>query len=127
MGTFDGQRASWGSPGPLSGRIDNRAPAPEARVDPMTDWASISALATAGGTLVLALATFASVRSANRAARVAERSLLVGLRPLLLPSKLNDPPQKIGFVDDKWFLAGGGRGIAEADESAIYLAIPPPN
>jgi hypothetical protein len=33
-------------------------------------------------------------------------------------------PQKIGFVDDKWFLAGGGRGIAEADESAIYLAIP---
>ena len=41
-----------------------------------TDWVTISALATAGGTLVLALATFASVRSANRAARVAERSLL---------------------------------------------------
>ena len=89
-----------------------------------TDWVTISALATAGGTLVLSLATFASVRSANRAARVAERSLLVGLRPLLLPSKLDDSPQKIGFVDDKWFLAGGGRGIAEADESAIYLAIP---
>src|SRR6058998_1051273 len=89
----------------------------------VADWVTISALATAGGTLVLALATFASVRSANRAARVAERSLLVGLRPLLLPSKLDDPPQKIGFVDDKWFLAGGGRGIAEVDESVIYLAI----
>lgn len=88
------------------------------------DWVTISALATAAGTLVLALATFASVRSANRAARVAERSLLAGLRPLLLPSRLDDPPQKIGFVDDKWFLAEGGRGIAEAADSAVYLAIP---
>ena len=81
------------------------------------DWVTISALATAAGTLVLALATFASVRSANRAARVAERSLLEGLRPLLLASKLDDPPQKIGFVDDKWFLAEGGRGIAEARDA----------
>ena len=48
----------------------------------MTDWATISSLATAGGTLVLAVATFASVRSANRAARAAEESLLDGLRPL---------------------------------------------
>jgi hypothetical protein len=87
------------------------------------DWVTISALATAAGTLVLALATFASVRSAQRAARVAERSLLAGLRPLLLPSKLDDAPQKIGFVDDKWFLAEGGRGIAEADDSAVYLGI----
>ncbi len=88
------------------------------------DWVTISALATAVGTLVLALATFASVRSAQRAARVAERSLLEGLRPLLLGSKLDDPPQKIGFVDDKWFLAEGGRGIAEVGDSAVYLAIP---
>jgi hypothetical protein len=88
------------------------------------DWVTISALATAAGTLVLALATFASVRSANRAARVAEQSLLEGLRPLLLASKLDDPPQKIGFVDDKWFLAEGGRGIAEVGDSAVYLAIP---
>ena len=88
-----------------------------------TDWVTISALATAGGTLVLALATFASVRSANRAARVAERSLLLGLRPLLLPSKLDDVPQKIGFVDEKWFVVDGGRGVAEVGEDAIYLAI----
>lgn len=44
----------------------------------MAHWATISSLATAGGTLVLAVATFSSVRSANRAARVAEKSLLVG-------------------------------------------------
>ena len=78
----------------------------------MADWVTISSLATAGGTLVLAGATFSSVRSANRAARVAETSLLASMRPLLLPSRPDDPPQKIGFVDDRWFLAGGGRGIA---------------
>jgi hypothetical protein len=89
-----------------------------------TDWVTISALATAGGTLVLALATFASVRSANRAARVAERSLLAGLRPLLVPSRFDDPPQKVNFVDDKWVVAEGGRGVAEAGETAIYFVIP---
>jgi hypothetical protein len=81
-----------------------------------TDWVTISALATAGGTLVLALATFASVRSANRAARTAERTLLAGLRPLLLPAKPGDPPQKIGFVDDHWFTAEGGQAVAEVAE-----------
>jgi hypothetical protein len=87
------------------------------------DWVTISALATAAGTLVLAAATFASVRSANRAARVAEQSLLVGLRPLLVPSKFQDPAQKIGYADDKWVVAEGGRGVAEVAETAIYLAI----
>ncbi len=57
----------------------------------MIDWVTVSALATADGTLVLAVATFASLRSANRAARAAERSLLAGLRPLLMPSRLQDP------------------------------------
>ena len=39
------------------------------------DWVTIASLATAGGTLVLAVATFSSVRSGNRTARAAERSL----------------------------------------------------
>jgi hypothetical protein len=69
------------------------------------DWVTISALATAGGTLVLALATFASVRSANRAARVAELSLLAGLRPLLVPSRLDDPPQKVTFSEGRYLVA----------------------
>src|ERR1700692_4305776 len=63
----------------------------------MADWVTISALATAGGTLVLAVATFSSVRSANRAARAAERSLLAGLRPVLLASRLQDAPHKGAF------------------------------
>ena len=87
-----------------------------------TDWVSISAIATAGATLVLAFATFASVRSANRAARAAERSLLAGLRPVLLPSRPDDPPQKVGFFDDRWFLVPGSGGIAEATDEVVYLA-----
>lgn len=89
----------------------------------MADWATISALATAGGTLVLAGATFASVRSANRAARVAERSLLLGLRPLLVPSRLDDPPLKVGYSDDKWVLVPGSGAVAEVGDGAVYLAV----
>lgn len=89
----------------------------------MADWVTISALATAAGTFALAGATFVSVRSANRAARVAEQSLLVGLRPLLLPSRLDDPPQKIMFQDDRFFVARGGGGIAEATDEAVYLGM----
>jgi hypothetical protein len=89
----------------------------------MADWSTISALATAGGTLVLAGATFASVRSANRAARAAERSMLAGLRPLLMPSQLQDAPQKVGYADGKWLMAPGGGGAAEATGEAVYLAL----
>jgi hypothetical protein len=87
------------------------------------DWVIVSSIVTAAATLVLATATFLSVRSANRAARAAERSLLAGLRPLLAPSRLEDPPQKVGFQDDKWFHVPGGGGVAEATDDAIYLAI----
>lgn len=90
----------------------------------MADWATISALATAGGTLVLAAATFASVRSANRAARATERALLAGIRPVLVPSRLQDPPEKIGFVDDHWLKVPGGRAAVELTGDAIYMAIP---
>lgn len=87
------------------------------------DWVSVSSIATAGATLVLALATFASVRSANRAARAAERSLLAGLRPVLMPAKPDDPPQKVGFADDRWFRVPGGQAIAEIADDVMYLAI----
>jgi hypothetical protein len=88
-----------------------------------TDWVAISSIVTAAATLVLAVATFASVRSANRAARAAERSLLAGLRPLLAPSRFDDPKQKVGFMDDRWFVLQGGMGIAEVGDEAIYLAM----
>ena len=87
------------------------------------DWVAASSIATAAATLVLALATFAAVRSANRAARVAERSLLANLRPLLMPSHQDDPPQKVGFQDDRWFQVPGSGAIAEATGDAVYLAI----
>jgi hypothetical protein len=66
----------------------------------MTDWATISSIATAGGTLVLAIATFGSTRSANANARVAERALLASQRPVLIPSREDDPGEQIRFVDD---------------------------
>jgi len=88
----------------------------------MADWATISSLATAGGTLVLALATFASVRTANRGARATERALLAGIRPVLGPSQPDDAPQKVGFSDNHWLKVPGGQGVAEATDEAVYLA-----
>jgi len=87
------------------------------------DWATTSSLATAAGTLVLAVATFASVRSGNRTARLAERSLLAGLRPVLVPTRVQDAAEKIGFVDGHWIRAEGGRGVAEVTDTVIYLGI----
>ena len=67
--------------------------------------------------------TVASVRSANRAARVAELSLLAGQRPLLVPSRTEDTAVKVGFHDDVWFSVPGGHGIASAKEGGVYFVI----
>jgi len=88
----------------------------------VVDWTTVSSLATGAGTLVLAVATFASVRSANRAARVAERSLMTGLRPLLVPSRLDDDPQKVFFQGGDHVLVAGGRAVALERDGAILLA-----
>ena len=88
----------------------------------MADWPTIASLATAGGTLVLAGATFAAVRSANRAARTSERSLMAGLRPLLLPARLQDPPQKVMWADQHFAHVPGGKAVAEVIDGVIYLA-----
>jgi hypothetical protein len=87
------------------------------------EWATVSALATAGGTLILAIATFASVRSANRAARTAERAFQVGMRPLLGTSRLTDGDIKMGWVDDHRAHVGGGRASIEVVDDRIYLAM----
>jgi hypothetical protein len=89
----------------------------------VADWVVISSLATAAGTMVLAGATFAAVHSSNQAARVTERALLAGIRPLLVPSRLQDPPEKVGFADGHWLKVEGGRAVAEVTDDAIYLAI----
>jgi hypothetical protein len=87
----------------------------------VNDWATVSSLATGVGTLVLAVATFASVRSANRAARAAELSLLAGLRPLLVPSRLQDPDQKVFFMGGKYVVIPGGRAITQEEENGDLL------
>jgi hypothetical protein len=89
----------------------------------MADWVTISSLATAGGTLVLAVATFSSTRSANRAARVAEQSLLANMRPVLMPNAPDDPDQKIPFVDDVKLVIPGGRGASRVTNEGIYFAL----
>jgi hypothetical protein len=89
----------------------------------VNNWATISSLATAGGTLILAGATFTSVRSANQAARIAEDSLLAAIRPLLMPSQSEDPPRKVNFLDNHFVHTPGGCGTAEATDQAIYLTM----
>jgi hypothetical protein len=87
------------------------------------DWVLAADLGTAVGTTVLAVATFASTRSANRSARVAERALLEGIRPILLPSNWSDPPQKVRFADGRWVTALGARASLEITDEAVYLVM----
>jgi len=89
----------------------------------VADWVAISSLATAGGTLALAGTTYASVRSANRAARAAEVSMLAALRPLLLPSGPDDPAQRIGFADGVGVTAPGGGAGVEVVDGRVYLGL----
>jgi hypothetical protein len=89
----------------------------------MADWVTISSLATAGGTLVLAVATFSSVKSANRSARVAERSLLAGLRPVLIPSREDDPVEHVRFGDRQVLTVSGHGAAIEFAHGNLYMAM----
>ena len=88
-----------------------------------TDWATIASFATAVGTLVLALATFASIRSANRSARIAEAAFQANLRPVLVTSRMDDTDQKIRWMDNHWAVLRGAQGIVEMDDGNIYMSI----
>jgi hypothetical protein len=89
----------------------------------LADWVTISQVATAGGTLVLAVATFASIKSANRSARVAERAMLVAQRPILIPSRLDDPKEHVGFGDRHALDIVGHGGELELADDRLYMAI----
>jgi hypothetical protein len=89
----------------------------------MLNWQTVSSLATAGGTLVLAIATFSAVRSSNRSARIAEESLLAGLRPLLIPSLPGDPTHKALWGDRHAAKVEGGRAVVEQEGDVAYLAL----
>jgi len=88
----------------------------------MADWATISSLATAGGTLVLAAATYSAVRSSNRSARIAERAIQVGMRPVIMSSRIQDPAEKVGWFDSHWAKVPGGGAYAEESDGNIYIA-----
>jgi hypothetical protein len=97
----------------------------------MADWPTVASLATAGGTLVLAVATFSSVRSGQRSTAIAERStgiaeraLLVAMRPVLVPSRGTDPPEAVRFFDGRRVSVEGGRAAVERDGENYYFVIP---
>jgi hypothetical protein len=90
----------------------------------MADWTTISALATGAGTMVLAVATFASVRTSDRSARVAERALMAQQRPVLATSRDDDPPERIRFVDEHWVTVAGHGAAFEAVDGRVYMAMP---
>ncbi len=56
------------------------------------------------------------------AARVAEQSLLAGLRPLLLAARREDAIEKVTWVDEHITRVAGGRGAVEEADGVIYLA-----
>ncbi len=103
----------------------------------MTEWATVASLATALGTLVLAVATFASVRSANfsaraadqaariaeQSSRIAERALMAAERPLLMSSRLQDPEQKIQFMEGRLLKVAGGSATLEVADGVVYMVI----
>jgi hypothetical protein len=88
------------------------------------DWVTISSLATAGGTLVLAGATFSAVRSANRSARIAEQGLQEQRRPLLVNARLDDPVQKVMFANGEMLRTEGSQAVIDERDGTLYLALP---
>jgi hypothetical protein len=89
----------------------------------VADWVTISSLATAGGTLVLAAATFSAVRSSNRSARIAEQALQEQRRPVLVHARLDDPVQKIMFIEGRWIRAEGSEAVVDEENGTIYLGL----
>jgi hypothetical protein len=86
------------------------------------DWAVVAEAGTAIGTVVLAIATFVSTRTANREARNAEKARLEALRPILMPSQLEDTAQKVSFADDVWLRVEGGRAAIRVD-GYVYVVL----
>jgi hypothetical protein len=89
----------------------------------VADWVTISSLATAGGTLALAGATYASVRSSNRSARLAELALQEQRRPILVHSNDDDRALGVTFGGGHQMTLTGGGAAVEVEPDAVYLAV----
>jgi hypothetical protein len=88
----------------------------------MADTATIASLATAGGTLILAVATFSATRSANRSARIAERALDLNLRPVLIPAHEWDAAERVTFYDEIVQLRGGYATVEDRSGNLYFAA-----
>ena len=102
--------------------MDGRRLPAVAAASQVTDWQTISSLGTAGGTLVLAVATFVALRSSNRSARIAEDGFLAGMRPLLVHSLDEDPVHRVMWRDLRMADLAGGQAVFEEEDDVIYLA-----
>ena len=88
------------------------------------NWETAASAATVFGTLVLALATFSVVRSGRRSAVATETALSwPASGPFSCLRVLDDPDQKVGFVDEHWVHVGGGRAAGETSTDAVYLVM----
>src|SRR5579862_2802643 len=88
----------------------------------MADASTIASLATAAGTLVLAVATFSATRSANRSARIAERALDMNLRPVLIPAHEWDAAERVTFFDEIVQLRGGFATVEDRGGNLYFAA-----
>ena len=73
--------------------------------------------------MVLAIATFVSVRSSNRSQRLAEAAMQIGICPLLMPSRPDDAGQAILWGDEHRAVLDGGGAHVEAEGDNVYLAM----
>jgi hypothetical protein len=89
----------------------------------VADWTTISSLATAGGTLALAAATYSAVRSSNRSARIAEQALQEQRRPVLVNARLDDPLQKVMFLEGHWIRVEGSQAVIDEESGVLYLGL----
>ncbi len=109
---------------PASAVASQREQAYDRDVARVTAWVTLADVGTAVGTLVLAGATFISVRASAHSTRIAERALLAGQRPVLAPAGPDDPAERVQFADGRFFPVGNGQALVAQDEGIIYLAIP---
>jgi hypothetical protein len=59
----------------------------------------------------------------NLALHVPEYSMQIGIRPLLMPSRLEDTVQKIMRGDEHWARLSGAGAVAEIADDNLYLAM----
>ena len=51
---------------------------------------------------------------------------MASIRPVLVPSRLDDAPEKVGFIDGHWMRVEGGGGVVEVDRRRHLPRAPAP-